>query len=31
VTASIAAAELPAAQSDSLHAQEIDELCREVG
>jgi putative redox protein len=31
VTASIAAAELPAATPDCLHAQEIDDLCRETG
>jgi putative redox protein len=31
VTVSIAAAELPNVEPDSLHAQEIDELCREVG
>jgi putative redox protein len=31
VTVSIAAAELAGAEPDSLHAQEIDELCREVG
>jgi putative redox protein len=31
VTVSIASANLPGAEPDSLHAQEIDELCREVG
>jgi len=31
VTVSIAAAELPAAEPDCLHVQEIDELCRDVG
>jgi putative redox protein len=31
VTVSTALKELPAAEPDSLHAQEIDELCREVG
>ena len=30
VTVSVAAAELPAAKPDCLHAQEIDELCSEV-
>ena len=31
VTITIAENELPGAQPDCLHAQEIDELCREVG
>jgi len=31
VTATFAIGELPAAEPDSIHAQEMDELCREAG